>query len=316
MKVAVWLLTTVFASTVVAQQGAQTAATSKVEARSPSKEVTDAILGDIAKGGKEGDPIVDRRRKALEEAAKAQMTPEEIRRYREVMQGRERARAGLYAQDLAGIERSVQINPGASKKDTRRAEEIRISAATTTTLVFTDDAGNPWKVVEAFAPADLAVPKRNGHLLTLLPSENGVAFGRGNLTVILEGLGVLVFGVSSGLSTELDYTVNVQVTGKNPSAPVTALRTGTTIENDPDFPLFLDGIPPDSARTLRTSQRETEAWSYRGAVYVKTKLALHSPAFQLSAGSATGTVVYRFASNPGIVNAIHEGRVISIAIGE
>ncbi|MBL8511116.1 MAG: hypothetical protein JNM52_05675, partial [Betaproteobacteria bacterium] len=292
---------------------AQPTTTVKTDTRTPSaQEVTESILKDI--GTKEANTAVDKRKRAIKEAIDGQLTPDEIIRYKEFMEARERARAGIYSKDLVGKIRSVQILPSAVSAP----NEIRISAATSSTLVFTDAAGTPWKILDAFAPGELCEARRNGHLLTLLPpKEGGLAFGRGNLTVVLDGLvTVLVFGLSSGLSKEIDYTLNVQVLAQNPNEPTPITKLGTTLEADPDFPAFLDGTPPDGAKELRSSHSATQAWQYRNAVYVRTPLALHSPAFQLRAAGASGIAIYRFDKNPGIINAIRDGRVIPISLGD
>lgn len=301
---------------VVAWIGFSATATAQIDlpkADPTANDITKGILRD-AQGGTDKAAAAEKRAKTLQESMDLQFTPEELRKYRQFIQSRDRARAGLYSEEVVGRVRSLDVSPSR----VGGIQDIRISASTTTTLVFTDEAGNPWKIIDEAIPSALAKGRRNGHMLTLLPPEgDGSLFGTGTLNIILDGgRGAIAFGLRSGLSKEIDAIVNIRVEGKNPSAPVVTMGTGTTLDNDPYFLNFLDGVPPDGAKALKTSSKLVEAWSFRGAVYVRTRLALHSPEFQLRSGSATGQVVYRFASNPSIVNAIDEGRVIPILLGE
>lgn len=265
----------------------------------------------------ESSPAKDARRGIMRDTLSRQYSADEIEQYRRAIDAYERSQAGVYSESAKVIRRRIKVGLNADAQ----VHEIRLNAENVGSLVFTDALGAPWKVADVIAPGFLT-PSKLENIVILRPKSDGgngqapVRFSRGSISILLEGLNSTIpFALSYGLSREVDGQVEAQVEGRNPNAAVSAVQGGS-IETDEVFGLFLDGEPPREAMKIKTSVRSVEAWAYLGRLYVRTSLALHSPAFRMYGGSASGMSVYRFDRAPSIINAIVDGSVVAVAIGE
>lgn len=265
-----------------------------------------------------GDEAKDGRRAVMRETLQRQYTEPEMDEYRRSIDGYERGKSGVYQQSAKVVRRRVSVNlsPDAD------VPEIRLNAENVGALVFTDSLGAPWPVADVVTPGFVTV-SRHENMVIFKPAiiqRQGMGvperFGRGSVTVLLAGLtSTVTFSLSYGLSSEVDGQVEAQVQARNPHAAISAVQGGG-IETDEEFGLFLDGEPPRGANKLKTSNRTVDAWIYKGRLYVRTQLSIHSPAFRMYSGSSTGTNVYRFDRIPSVINAIHDGAIITVGIGD
>lgn len=255
------------------------------------------------------------RRAIMRETLNRQYTGAEIEEYRRAIDAYERSKSGVYSETGKVVKRRVLVGLGPDAP----VEEIRLNAQSNSSIVFTDALGNPWNVEDMIVPSFLTA-KKVGNIVILIPSPSGangagVRFARANATVLLEGLNSTVpFTISYGYSRDVDGQFEAQVQGRNPRAPVNAVRGGA-IEADEYFGLFLDGDPPSDALRIKTSVKSVDAWIYLGKLYVRTSLSLHSPAFKMFGSSASGMNVYRFDQVPSVINAIEGGAIVSVGIG-
>ncbi len=264
-----------------------------------------APLDEVASQSKET------RRQIMRETLNRQYTGAEIEEYRRAIDAYDRSKSGAYTEAGKVVKRRVPVGLGPEAP----VEEIRLNAQSNSSIVFTDAQGYPWNVEDIIVPGFLTA-KKVGNIVILMPSASGsVRFARANATVLLEGLNsTLPFTISFGYSREVDGQFEVQVQARNPRAPINAVRGGA-IEADEYFGLFLDGEPPNDAQRIKTSAKNVDAWIYAGKLYVRTPLALHSPAFKMFGSSASGMNVYRFDQVPSVINAIESGAIVSIGIG-
>lgn len=255
------------------------------------------------------------RRQIMRETLNRQYTGAEIEEYRRAIDAYDRSKSGTYSEAGKVVKRRVPVGLGPEAP----VEEIRLNAQSNSSIVFTDAQGYPWNVEDIIVPSFLTA-KKVGNIVILMPSASGassggVRFARANATVLLEGLNsTLPFTISFGYSREVDGQFEVQVQARNPRAPINAVRGGA-IEADEYFGLFLDGEPPNEAQRIKTSVKNVDAWIYAGKLYVRTPLALHSPAFKMFGSSASGMNVYRFDQVPSVINAIESGAIVSVGIG-
>lgn len=246
-----------------------------------------------------------------------QYTGPEMDEYRGAIDAYDRAKSGVYQEAAKVVRRRVSVGLGPDAE----VPELRLNAENVGALVFTDSLGNPWRVAEALPPTSFVEASKHENMVIFRPAAGNsqqapVRFGRGSVTVLLEGLtSTVTFSFSYGLSREVDGQVEAQIQARNPAAAVNAVQAGT-IETDDVFGLFLDGEPPRGANKVKTSHKSVEAWMYMGRLYVRTALSLHSPAFRMYGGSAAGMNVYRFDRIPSIVNAINDGAIVAVGIGD
>lgn len=258
----------------------------------------------------------DARRSIIRDTLSRQYRPEEIEQYRNAIDAYEKSQAGGYAESAKVIKRRVKVSLAADAV----VHEIRLNAENVGSLVFTDAAGAPWKIADVISPNFLTATAFN-NIVTFRPKGQAegrpaVRFARGSLTILLVGLNSTIpFAVSFGFSKDIDGQIEAQVDGRNPSAVIDAVQGGA-IETDEMFGLFIDGEPPKEAVKVRTSVKGVDAWSYMGRLYVRCALSLHSPAYRMFGSSASGMSVYRFDKPPSVINAIVDGSVLAVYIGD
>lgn len=266
-----------------------------------------------------GEPSADARaarRAIMHDSIERQYTGPELEEYRSAIDSYDRAKSGVYQEGAKVVRRRVSVGLAPDSE----VPELRLNAENAGALVFTDSLGSPWRVADVVAPGYLAVQKYENMVILRPAATTGqqapVRFTRGSITVLLEGLSSTVtFAVSYGLSKEVDGQLEAQIQARNPAASVNAVQGGS-IETDDAFGLFLDGEPPRGASKVKTTLKAVEAWMYQNHLYVRTILSLHSPAFRMYGGSAAGINVYRFDRIPSVINAIKDGVIVSIGIGD
>lgn len=261
------------------------------------------------------DPISDAKNAILKDTVKRQYTPQEIEQYRAFIDALERSKSGMYEEAAKVIRRRIQVGISPDSP----VEEIRLNAENTGSIVFTDALGNPWNVADVLVPNYIASTIVN-NMIVFRPNSGGGdtqrRFGNGSITVILEGLNSTIpFQLSYGHSRLVDGQIEAQVQARNPAHNLSLLPSNP-IEADPSSELFLDGTPPDDAKVVKSSHSSVKAWIYQDKLYVRTKLPIHTPSFTLGASSASGESIFKFSPIPSIINAIVDGSIVSVSIGE
>lgn len=275
-------------------------------------------------GGIRGDvdlnhPIDNARRNIMTDTLKRQYTHDELQRFREIADSFDRAKSGVYAEAAKVVRRRIAVGISPDSP----VEQIRLNAENAGSIVFTDALGQPWNVIDAIVPSYLIVTHVK-NMLVLRPNHQAIndtqafstRFAGGSIMVLLEGLNSTIpFEVSYGNSRVVDAQIEAQIQARNPLS-LTSMHAADLIESDPDAELFLDGEPPKKAKEIKTSNNRAKSWLLGKSLYIRTDLPLHSPAFQLGASSASGMSVYRFENAPPVINAIVDGEIVSVSIGD
>ncbi len=76
-----------------------------------------------------------------------------------------------------------------------------------------------------------------------------------------------------------------------------ALPEGTS----PVMLTLLDGVAPDGAKPLISSNTNVQAWEFRNRFYLRTSMSLLSPAYISTVRSADGTAVFEIPPTPVLV---------------
>lgn len=232
------------------------------------------------------------------------LTPEQIEAIKKTTAKARETEAFQYPNKFIAkpVARSFYIEPDS----TQQPRMVRLSMGTITSLVFSDINGNPWYVASASfdcalfddgkacgrgAGAQPATPTNTIKLQPIRP------YAYGNIVVELEGLpGPVIFMLSTGQSDENDVRIDARVSGRNPNAKPQAIAMDRMPEHDSVMGYILDGVTPQGAQRLKVTGGQADGWILNGALYVRTRLSVLSPAFTNHVGSADGMHVYKFFS--------------------
>lgn len=200
------------------------------------------------------------------------------------------------------VSRAFTIDPDV----TQQPRLIRLSAGMISTLVFSDQNGNPWLIKSVSFDCNLfddgaacgknqaAGARSPTNILKLQPVT---PYSYGNIVVELEELtSPINFILATGQSDETDLTLSARVVGRNPNAKPQNISLERMPEHDGMMGYFLDGVAPKGATKLKVGGGSAEAWQHNGALYIRTRLSILSPAFTDHAGSADGMHVFKYQS--------------------
>jgi intracellular multiplication protein IcmK len=280
------------------------------------------------------------------------LDPQEIESVRTTTSRARRAAVSPYPGNVTPIpvHRSVIYVP-----DTRTdPETIRLWQGTVTAIVFTDMAGNAWNLESVainclmFDDGRSCSSGQGGQGMQSLPAVavQGVAtaagqpeaqasgpsaptnvlnlqslqqYAYGNVVVRLQGMSSpIVMVLKTGLdgSNRNDMQVDYRVQGRNPSARPEMMTLQTLPGFDPHMSDFLYGVPPTGAKQMKVSGGVAQAWLFDDALYVRTNVAILSPAFTDHVGSAEGIEVYKYSyAVPTLLASINGSPVTFVVTG-
>lgn len=244
-----------------------------------------------------------------------QLTPDQVKRIKELGLNAERQRATPYTNLPKPITRTLAVNldPGIAPP------VIRLARGQLSSMVFSDAAGSPW-FIESIAMnrslfsdgrADNAKDQAPTNVLTIEPLTTAAY---GNVTVQLKGLNTPVIFVLSTAQKEVDMRVDAKIPGRNPDGYVVS-EVSDLPKMDDALTLFLDNVPPRDARRLRVSGMEgVAAWFYQDSLYLRAKGEAQYPAYLSAAKSTSGMSVYKFSGAHNSVTLLSGGRAVTIFI--
>lgn len=246
-------------------------------------------------------------KQVTEEAAP--LSPEQIKALRRLVDDAERAAAAppRFVPKPVSSAVTVSLMPGETPP------VARLFANYVTNILFVDQAGSPLIVTDvdpggaaAFTVTWSQAAKQGSNVIKLSPKS---AYAMGNISISLEGVPSPVSLTLVSGQKEVDYRLDVRVKGVG----VAARPTGAVLPAaaNPAMQGMLEGVAPDGARTLTTSNGEVQAWEYRNRFYVRTNYALLSPAYMGMQRSADGTSVYEIPPTPVLI-ALVGGSTIQI----
>ncbi|WP_199031656.1 DotH/IcmK family type IV secretion protein [Ralstonia sp. ASV6] len=236
------------------------------------------------------------------------LTPKQIEGVRESVDAARQAAVSPYPRGMIAEPRSRRIvfRPEVPQAG-RKPEVIEMWQGTLSTMVFTDMNGNPWNVKavsfdcsifddgRSCEGGDMGGKGGTADPTNMVSLRAVTPYSYGNIVVRLDGLATpVIFVLRTGKSKVTDMELSVQVEGRNPSAPPVAVSMQGLPGFDERMGDFLSGLPPEGATRMKVAGASAEAWMFNGAMYVRTRLSLLSPAFTDRVGSAEGIVVYKY----------------------
>ncbi len=189
----------------------------------------------------------------------------------------------------------VSLDPGGEPA------QINLAAGYITTIDIIDITGEPWPILDVGVGGNFEVtPTQAGsHVVRVVPLTR---FGTGNLSILLKGLSTpIIFRLSSGGPTfHMRFDARVPSLGPNAKTPLIDHRRKGPVAGDAVLSMILENAPPPDAKRLKVGgvDARTMAWQIGESVYVRTPLALLSPAWNASASSADGMTAYEIGNAP------------------
>lgn len=188
---------------------------------------------------------------------------------------------------------------------------IRLGKNRTTTLTMTDMTGQPWPIInydglsdEDFTVKRLDNPSPDGYVLSITPKG---AFVSGNLVLVLKGLATPISIDFISNQKTIDGSKQVRVMGRGPNTQLTSISLPDSL--DTTLLSILQGVAPEGFSMLKTSTAAVQAWKSRdGAMYVRTRYKVMSPAFEHVTSSPDGTYAYKMVPVSVVLYKADEGR--------
>lgn len=246
------------------------------------------------------------------------LTPEQWRRIKELSLEREREKSTPFSTPPKPVTRTLPLNldPGVSPP------VIRLSLGQLSSIVFSDNNGNPWTIKHVVFNKQLFSDGREGqqgedaegsetNVLSLEPTK---VTSYGNVTVTLKGLPTPVILILTSGQNEVDMRVDAKVPGRNPDAGED-YRLASMPRIDTSLSSFLDGVPPKEAKRLKiTGLDGAQAWSFAGNLFLRANGDVQYPAYITGAKSTSGTSIYQFAGLQNAVTLTAGGQAVTVFI--
>ncbi len=188
---------------------------------------------------------------------------------------------------------AVALDPGSTPP------EIHLAAGYVTTLNMLDATGQPWPIGDIGIAGNIEVKttKAGVHVARIIPLAN---YAAGNLSVLLVGNPTpVIFRVVSG-KPDVHMRYDARMPSYGPNAKMPIIDRQKLSAGDGAIMAFLDNAPPQGAQKLRVAgvDSRTTAWQLDDKVFVRTSLAMLSPAWESSVASADGMTVYQVGDAP------------------
>jgi intracellular multiplication protein IcmK len=182
-----------------------------------------------------------------------------------------------------------------------RSETIKLAAGHVTAMNIIDISGSPWPIVDIAYGGnfDIKAPDPGGSLLRITPLRE---FAQGNMIIRLLGMTTpLTFLLSAG-NKEVNHRFDARIPQYGPNSQTPLIQTDSveTTAGDSVMTSVLEGVAPSNAEKLVVEGLDGRTSAYRlgGVLYLRTPLALLSPAWRSSATSSDGLNVYVMAEAP------------------
>ena len=284
------------------QENKQAADSNKASGSSQSAPVapSDSTLGDTAMSQQAFANMV---------RSLMPLSPDQIRTLRQLFDRSQKAAAASPGTPPRPTSTTIMVDlsPGATPPI------VRLSNSFVSSLVFLDSTGQPWPI----SAYDIGDPNsfdvkwdRKGNTLLVQPSTT---YRSGNIAVMLKGKDTPVMVTLIPGQHAVDYRADLRIPGLGPNASSTTDNLPSVA--NPSLLTFLNGVPPQGAKSMTVSGGPGQAWSYKGNIYIRTTLRLLSPSWLASMSSPDGTHVYQIKPSP-VVLASFRGQVVQLKIEE
>lgn len=220
-----------------------------------------------------------------------------------------------------GITRSqvVSLKPGAKNG------VIHCYPQYATTIRVLDSQGNPWPIMAHMIgnSANFQVQKPDMEPYDTIIVSPLTSLGSTNLVLMLDNNDgedpvpplALQLVVSPNFREQYDTVASIRVDRKGPRAPAPiVVGDAGNFYATPEMLKFLDGVPPEGAVRLKTSDKSVDAWEYNNLLYVRTPRKIVWPAWnrEVADGQRSGQI---FAYELPMVPAVSFSGNRSVRIG-
>ncbi|MDH5722443.1 MAG: DotH/IcmK family type IV secretion protein [Alphaproteobacteria bacterium] len=213
-----------------------------------------------------------------------------------------------YPRPISLVE-NLSLDPGSP------APVIRLSFGYVTSLSILDNTGKPWPIEDMSWVGDFLIeeesPRDFTNMVRISPEKE---FAHGNVSMRLVGLDTPVVFTLETARDSVHYRFDAIIPQNGPYAQTPLIDSGIKLTaGDSDMSLALSGVIPQDAEILDVNGTDgrTTAYIYNGMTYVRTPLALLSPAWDSSVTSADGTKVYALEETP-VVLLSDKGRMMRV----
>lgn len=225
----------------------------------------------------------------------------------------QRAQAAATAPLGKPVTRTVTITQQAGEAP----QVLRLSPGIPTDVIFLDSTGQPWPIEFATPGADsskfdVVMPMPGTPTLQIRPKQN---YHYAGLSVTLKGNPIPVSFLLTASQKEVDTRLDVNVARRGPNAAAPIIdRIGAPHATDVSLMSFLDGVPPQGSREVKTSLNSVRAWLWNDRLIVRSELPVVSPAWSDNAASPSGvTNAYVLPVVPSIL-VTNGGRMVSVKV--
>ena len=263
-----------------------------------AQETTDREMVDMLSTGKEmSTEKIDGFNEAIEMAFP--MTPEMIRRYRDILEENERAAKERDEPTEEISTTIISLEPGEA------APVLQVSPSIASVIGFYDATGTAWPISQYVLGNDSQFQAvhlgENSNNIVLTPQAR---IGFTNLVVVLEGQdkpATVRVNISEDVA---DYRFDVQVMKMGPNAAANnasgGMRQTVTEAGGSLLLAAITGVDlPKTAKAVTVEGVAARGWLYDGDLYLRSRHAMLSPSWTESMSGPDGIRVYKI--NPASV---------------
>ncbi|MFL9611089.1 DotH/IcmK family type IV secretion protein [Methylobacillus sp. Pita2] len=240
------------------------------------------------------------------------MTPDMVRKLRKMLDELQKAKSELPNDPPKPVVSTIAVKgePGESPP------VIRLGRNFVTTLIFTDVTGAPWPIIHYGGGNDAIFKVENpnpetSHHLAVNPIGSYIF---GGMEVTLEGGKTISLVVTSDQKS-VDVNTTIQMLGRGPKAVAPTIYSGNTPKANPVMTSFVDGVAPEKAIALDSSDTRVQAWKLGDKYYIRTRMTMYAPSWTDHRGSPQGVHAYEITPIP-VITAGEDGHPQQIVIGE
>lgn len=196
---------------------------------------------------------------------------------------------------------------------------VRTSIGYGASISFIDSTGAPWPIDSPphnFAPLNFKVlgmpsvsDKSLGSVITITALS---AYQSGSLSVLLKNIPFPIPITLVSGQKEVDSRLDIRIPMPGPNAAASDKGDSTPGLNSALLP-FLNGMPPDTAKQVKSSSPDVLAWMEGDVLVIKTGSLLLAPAYKDSVRSADGMAVYSIQRTP-VVTLSDKGAVRRVSL--
>lgn len=178
---------------------------------------------------------------------------------------------------------------------------VRLAQGYVSSLVFVDSTGSPWPIAAFDIGNPKAVNMQWDGKSNILLMQAVTPYTSGNMVVRLVGLPTpITLQLVSG-QREVDYRVDVHVSGIGPNTKELPLGTNLPMSANQLLLSVLDGVAPAGSKMLTVTGADAQAWLLGEKMYLRTRLTVLSPGWIGKMVSPDGMQAYELPKTSSVL---------------